>query len=654
MAIAWCASGVAAASPHGNLFPGLTIRCDTVKGASHKDTAEFEIGFDGSVHRNAVDPVHRNTVRILAGDFAKQRLAQLQHHVTVLLSQRSSTYHDESPDGDNPCKPDDLTTPILLSPDLAGDAQEPDHWRVVIAIEPQAALAVRLGRPPVKQGIWTAVAGRAVDNEKTAIERGLVKQLTVGGPPPSIEQIAKNVDALLPAVDQIEPAIQATRYLLGRDALEKIRTELVELRSAADAFGQDPTRFARALAAVDRHDAEVPETHCDDAWQYNIMQQAQSASGGALGNDETKRFGGWLFGAFDLPLSSAEDTVELGATGIAVPSRELTRRGPVTAWARQVSSGDGDIRFEWAIGAGTQPGAAAVIGAFVAVIKAGVVQHMLAASPAPSSALEWLTSRDHCKDVDIQVEYPLAPLSSSRSLVATSELERDHNYTVYACKGLCTTTGGSNTVVAKGQLTTPSSGGFTLIGSLSYNLHLHDGWRHRPGFTQYEWRATTASGSAQQIFELEQTTQPLQSAALALALAYRVADCKGDDFLGRLWCDAHFAVGFGPSIVYGDGSGKLGQWTGNLFFGPRGMGKKKLYFTLGYGFRFFNEPLVAREHDRMQAATAPSLPTRVGLEQVVMFGLAFDLTVIGDAASSVFGTKLTLPGDSAASSKGAQ
>jgi hypothetical protein len=35
-----------------------------------------------------------------------------------------------------------------------------------------------------------------------------------------------------------------------------------------------------------------------------------------------------------------------------------------------------------------------------------------------------------------------------------------------------------------------------------------------------------------------------------------------------------------------------------------------------------------------------------------MLGLAFDLTAIGDAASSVFGAKVALPSDPGASSKG--
>jgi len=613
------------AAPDPGAMTGLAPDlCSTIKNATRDDVAEFDIGFDGSVQRNQVDAAHRNTVRILAGDFAGERLALLKDQVTLGLSSRSSKFHDDPLGGDYRCKPEDLSVPVLLGPHPATDAQQPDHWRVVIMIGRQAARDVQLGPPEAKQGaMWTRIQDRAVKAEIAAIRYGLVQQLVASIDPklPSdadLRAAAKTVGDIVPAPADYDQVVQEIMYPVGVDAWLQLKPSLARLRSAADALAATPTNSSAFHAAwkevIDQRGAEAGLAHCNDAWQYNVMKQP--------GSPEVDGLGGWLFGVFELPLTSRDDTVELGATGFTLPSRPIARPGPVTVWARNLASDD-EVRFEWVIGAGTQPDLAAVIGAALNVIKTGVplkslglfelaqrglIERLAEIPPDQpllmlSRRLRALTSSAGCKRTDVHAAYPLAALSGLRAVVSTRELERDHNYTVYACRGPCSTTS-TSTVLAKGQLTTPSDGGFTLIGSLSYNFRLRGG----AGFTQYQWQPTTASGNTQQVFELEQVTQPLQSYALAVALAYRFPDCTAEHWLLQAGCDAHAALGFGPSIVYGDGSGHLTQWTANLFVAPGGMKKKKLFFTAGYGFRFFNQPLVAMEHDRVQASPGTMTP----------------------------------------------
>lgn len=656
-AIVGSSLGAAAAPPPGAAAGAEPDGCPTIAGAAPEDTAEFDIGFDGSVRRNQVDATHRNTVRILAGDFAGERLAALKDRVTLGLSSRSSKFRDDPLGGDYRCKPGNLSVPVQLDPHPATDARQPDHWRVVIMIDRAAALAVQLGPPSARQDpTWKLIADRAVKDEATRIQQGLVQRLGVVVLPADRATAIDHVRALVPTAKEFAEAVRRIEYPVGEDAWLQLERDLAldALRAEADALHADPTAPPDKFDAAWSKATALPRAgsspaHCNDAWQYNVMRRPNSS--------EVDPLGGWLFGVFELPLTSRDDTVELGATGFALPSRAIRTPGQVTAWAPSVATDD-EVRFEWVIGASTQPDLAAVIGATLTVVKSGISLKTLGLSdlilsksleqvsevlPAPalpplSRGLRDLTSRASCRAKDVHAAYPLTALSGFRSVVSTSELERDHNYTVYACKGMCSTTGPA---LAKGQLTTPSSGGLTLIGSLSYNFRRHGG----PGFSQYQWQPTTASGNTQQIFELEQVTQPLQSYALAVALAYRLPDCMAEHWLLQAGCDLHAALGFGPSIVYGDGSGHLTQWTANLFFAPGSMIKKKLYVTAGYGFRFFNQPLVAMEHDHVQSSMIPALTQRTGVQQVVMVGLAFDLTVIGDAASSVFGAKIAAPAE---------
>ena len=53
-----------------------------------------------------------------------------------------------------------------------------------------------------------------------------------------------------------------------------------------------------------------------------------------------------------------------------------------------------------------------------------------------------------------------------------------------------------------------------------------------------------------------------------------------------------------------------------------------------------NEPLVAHLGDRVQATTAPMLVQHVTATGVFTVGVALDLAILGEAASSVFGVKL--------------
>jgi len=108
---------------------------------------------------------------------------------------------------------------------------------------------------------------------------------------------------------------------------------------------------------------------------------------------------------------------------------------------------------------------------------------------------------------------------------------------------------------------------------------------------QYQWVPATAS-SGTQLFELRQVRAPLQSFSSSLFLTLRFPDPSES---------VRFAIGAGPTILFGDGSGKLSQWTANLFLSPGStFSENKLYLTAGIGFRLYNRP-VGGERGRRRA-----------------------------------------------------
>jgi hypothetical protein len=72
----------------------------------------------------------------------------------------------------------------------------------------------------------------------------------------------------------------------------------------------------------------------------------------------------------------------------------------------------------------------------------------------------------------------------------------------------------------------------------------------------------------------------------------------------------------------------------------------KLFITTGFGFRLVDEPLVrsvgdtiALDRANQQAPTPPAVETKTATVGVYSLGIALDLAVFGDAATTLFGTK---------------
>ena len=410
----------------------------------------------------------------------------------------------------------------------------------------------------------------------------------------------------LPAPDAIRTTIDSLDHN-PKVALSASAADLVNLSKAAIQAGVDPKNPAFQAALKKFSAGGRPPI---EACQVEILEQPQEA---------------WMFGAFDLPTTDISSTIALPMNGVTQLARHLSNLETLTAWATYVPADVEDVQFLWAKGPRASASIAAVIGAFVSALTPAV--KILAISD--EDKLLKLTAANGCDNLTF--DYPLTPLAHFRSVARTSRetdtgsLEKDTSYTVYACNGACLVAGDKATSLAQETFTTPSGWGLTLLGAITYDFRLSG--TDAPFFTQYQWSPTTAS-SGTQLFELRQVRAPLQSFSSSLFLALRFPDPR-------------FAIGAGPTILLGDGSGKLSQWTVNLFLSPwRIFSENKLYLTAGVGFRLYNRPVGVNEGDIVQSSSAPTaLVQQLHAEWVATFGLAIDLSVLGDAASAVFGTK---------------
>jgi hypothetical protein len=505
---------------------------------------------------------------------------------------------------------DFATNAIVLDRSQLRDA---DMWRLVIMLPQTVVYSLDLGKPQARSGArWDRLTKHG-DEYEEAFVRWKVADLFNNTQVPNPRLVRDH----LPASDAIPAAIKSLNHSPRAAAgLARIAADLKELSSAALLAGTDSKNPA-FLAALENFPAggRPPIEAC----QVEMLEHASDP-------DEL-----WMFGAFDLPTTDVASTIPLPMNGVTQLARQMSALEPLTAWATYVPRDVEEVQFLWAKGPRTTASIAAVLGAFVSALAP--VSAPVKALSVDAEMLLNLTAATGCEDLTF--DYPLTQLAHFRSVVSTSreadtgKIERDTSYTVYACNGPCVVAGDKATSLAQGTFTTPSGWGLTLLGAITYDFRLSG--TDAPFFTQYQWVPATAS-SGTQLFELRQVRAPLQSFSSSLFLTLRFPDPSES---------VRFAIGAGPTILFGDGSGKLSQWTANLFLSPGStFSENKLYLTAGIGFRLYNRPVGANEGDVVQSSSAPTtLVQQLHAEWVATLGLAIDLSVLGDAASAVFGAK---------------
>jgi hypothetical protein len=202
-------------------------------------------------------------------------------------------------------------------------------------------------------------------------------------------------------------------------------------------------------------------------------------------------------------------------------------------------------------------------------------------------------------------------------------------------------TGSSNK--ATGQFNSPPGGSWALLTAVTWDTDLDSFDGGTPfssgsgAFPSYQWRPTTSTTSAQQVYSLDNAFQPLQRISLSLLVSRLFAEGA----LGRA------GIGLGPTLLWGTGTnGALQQWTANLLLSPGCESTvSKLYIVIGGGVRFVSDLVGDTEGETVAVprtngnAPPPSGPTtRLRAAPVFSLGLGFDLSAIGNAVASLVGT----------------
>jgi len=133
-----------------------------------------------------------------------------------------------------------------------------------------------------------------------------------------------------------------------------------------------------------------------------------------------------------------------------------------------------------------------------------------------------------------------------------------------------------------------------------------------------------------QLFELRQVRAPLQSFSSSLFLTLRFPDPSES---------VRFAIE--PVLPFFSATvGKLSQWTATCSCRQGRHFPKTSSISRQGSAPLYNRPVGANEGDVVQSSSAPTtLVQQLHAEWVATLGLAIDLSVLGDAASAVFGAK---------------
>jgi hypothetical protein len=614
----------------------LPVTWDACTLKQHKptDQPEFSILVDGSIVRRAgiahtfsLLPTPGSTSWIDGQDVyleIESIESGIPEKIKYVSACRMRWHADAFVDLDRIAGGDIWRVTVLLSPqDGASMGLDPGAARNAAASEASARLrgtVERLMRARVRSMVGQALATAKTPKPAAAIipdaDQAFQERIAELQSHADQQNSAQNADM----VGQLSHAEQ-TRELEALEAIEGDVLALgVELRTANTLESVRPA-LDKLSRGEDRGALEYAV--CLDTYLSNVL-----ASGAQL----------WTLGTFDLPTTSAEWTLTLATGSHQTGALTLDdREGAVTVWVTQLPEDVEDVRFEWVAGARTSLSLGQLVASFVGSFAAVTMPGTAKGGPQPAG-FNGLVSGPHwfentCGDAATTITYaahaftPIAKLHTAATTTATlapSKLEGDRTYAVYACNGPCTTDQSKSTALAQGTLTTLPNWGFTLFGALTYDLR--EKGRHAPYFTLYQWKPSTPNASGSQLYRLDEVRQPLESVASSLLLAVVSP--------GRT-----FAIGFGPDILLGDGSGKLSQWTVNLFLTPPCWTKDGLYFTAGTGFRLYNSPSVGRYGDVVQASSMPTLVLEPHAEWVFSVGIALNLAVVGDAASSIFGAK---------------
>jgi hypothetical protein len=596
----------------------------------HRDpdeVAEFQIRLDGGTIR-AAKPTQAMTLEL----FPELKPAA-RHHLAYLSIER------EKSSGDLPITDCtlDLSRGDFVVLEKPGQRVDWNVWRITVFVSPisaedmgvmPSALKQKLDENPEKvmRARFAQYVLRHRDNLKIVNGNDNFVPLT-------IEEDSRFVEALKGNL-VLQPA-QQDLYGAEIAILRKLQPEIKQLASKLR---------ATANSQLD-----------------GVLKELWSTDGGCA--EEHKYPPVLIFGTFELPTLPAEQTLAL-RVGRPAPSLALDRsRGSVIAWVTSVPSKINSVNVEWERGQKTGASLPDVLGVFASAVMPGglstkgkenktqgnnaqnvdLLDALSAETGAgPEISLKELLLQssecklDHATILSIAHEHDiLASYHSIVSPLAIDQLDRGYVYTVSVCNRTCgndpaDSTGKTSTQLVQGIVTTSPTWGFTLFGGLGYTFNL-TGDRAR-SFSSPQWVQKASSASAdKKSFKLESVRQPLQNLTASLYLSWR----------GPIGRHGMLGFGLGPDIVFGDGSGKLSQWTVAAFFAPcRTLAENGLYFTGGFGFRLGSTPLGAKLGDTVTAASAPSLNTASRTDWVMTLGIGLDLSIV---TSSLFGDKLTPP-----------
>jgi hypothetical protein len=453
---------------------------------------------------------------------------------------------------------------------------------------------------------------------------------------------AAGLDEVEKNLTQVDAALQAVNA--ATDKYTASTKQIASRHPSADDLAKEKSLrkqwYDAARGVLDSVRLPNAPTTLPDGTSDKVCREVQDEKDGANR--------AWLLGAFDLPSTDFEHTVEIRADRQFTQTVKLPPDEAIGIWATHAPADA--TSFSVAIsGQSSRTDPVQVLASFVSAVasaaapKAAATGGELAVVEHAQEIESWLEKLvSSCTSRPAGVQDPTAAIAPFRSWardVAGDDgygLKRDWTYVVRSCLSATCTSGSSD--FGPVTLTTPPGLGLTLIGAFTYGWNT-GGSQHPPAFPSYQWRPTMPGGTVEQTFSLDEVPQPGASIAGSLLLTMLMPECK--------WGRA--GIGLGPSLI--DGTGKaLQQWTANVVLRPKTWFSDNLYLVLGVGFRLIDMPLAYRPGQTVTlpfATTgappnAPALTTRTDYDGVITFGFGIDLAVLGTAANSIFGSKVNV------------
>jgi hypothetical protein len=469
----------------------------------------------------------------------------------------------------------------------------------------------------------------------------------------ALRRAKQDVPLAASALDEVEPALRTVQE--SADELSLATNRYTQASKSYDEAKQKSTKadvlqpLADKLAVARKDWYQKAKSLLD-----SVHLPKAPASSGAAPDDDCKAVWEskddlhvlWKFGTFDFPSTDLDHTVEVRADRLFNKTVKLPVGDPIGVWATHGLAANEDFTVS-ITGQSSRRDPVQVLASFVTGVAAKLAP---TAGKGGGSAhadrvaqivgrLEQLASV--CTERPANAADPetaLAPFRSWARDVAGEEgygLQRDWTYTLRSCFAkTCAANSNFGTVTAR----TPPGWGLTLLGALTYSWNTNAS-QYPTVFPQYQWRPTAPGANGEQTFSLDTIPQPGASIGGSLLLALLSAECSS----GR------WGVGVGPTIIDGTGSA-LQEWTADLIYRPPSWLSDNLYLVLGGGFRLVTVPLAYRAGQTVTLPfgtgntppAAPQLATRTDYAPTVTFGLGVDLTVLGSAANSIFGSNITI------------